>query len=234
MRCRNRYAAGLRRIVAATLTLTALGGPLATRLAAGDERRIDARTLVTRWYVHGIPYADAKALGPRAVPELASMLKDPALAEHWTKIVWVLGCIGHSSATAPLVDFLKRQQGEVSADVFRATLAVLPALGHLARRGDPVALRTLTSYARPDASKDLKLGFSYRRYSGAALAEVLGRTAIQGLGISGTPATLAILEAMNRSELRVDWQDNVKEAMALNLRVRQMGPAGAFAQEEKP
>ena len=65
----------------------------------------------------------------------------------------------------------------------RAALAVLPALGHLARGGDAVALETLTSFTRPDAWKETGLAFSYGRYKGASLGEVLGRTAIQGLGI---------------------------------------------------
>jgi hypothetical protein len=231
MRCEGRYGTGLRRIVAAVVTLAALSGPLATGLAASDERQTDVKALVTRWYPHGIPYADAKALGARAVPDLVTMLKDPSLEEHWTKAVWVLGCIGDPSATGPLVDFLERQKGEVSVNAFRAALAVLPSLGHVARGGDPVALATLTSFTRPDAGA--ALAFRYGRYKGAALGEVLGRTAIQGLGIAGTPETLVVLESLNRTDLRVDWQDNVKEAIALNNRVAQLGPARAFAQEEK-
>jgi hypothetical protein len=235
MRRDGRYATGLRRIVVAATTLAALGGTLATHLAAADERRTDVKTRLTRMYVHGIPYADAKSVGAQAIPELVSMLEDPAREEHWTKVVWVLGCIGDPSATGPLVDFLKRQKGEVSVDAFRAALAVLPALGHLARAGDAGALEALTSYTEPEARKGAGAGlsFSYGRYRGASLAEVLGRTAIQGLGIAGTPETLAVLESMDRSDLRADWQDNVREAVALNVRVRRMGPARAFAGEDK-
>jgi HEAT repeat protein len=233
MRRDGRYATGLRRIVVAATILAALGGTLATHLAAADERRTDVKTLLTRLYVHGIPYAEAKAVGAQAIPELVSMLEDPAMEEHWTKVVWVLGCIGDPSATGPLVDFLKRQKGEVSADAFRAALAVLPALGHLVRAGDAGALEMLTSYTQPEARREAGLSFSYGRYQGSSLAEVLGRTAIQGLGIAGTPETLAVLESMDRSDLRADWQDNVREAVALNVRVRRMGPARAFAGEDK-
>jgi len=222
----------LRRIVAACAL--ALSGPVGMGIAA-DERPADVRTLVTRWYTHGISYAEAKAFGARAVPELVSMLKEPGMEEHWTKVVWVLGCIGDPSATGTLVEFLERQQGEVSADTFRATLAVLPALGHLARGGDTAALDTLTSFTRPGAWQEAGLAFSYGRYKGEALGEVLGRTAIQGLGIAGTPQALAVLDSMNQSaDLRPDWRDNVEEAMQLNLRVSQLGAERAFTQEEKP
>jgi hypothetical protein len=232
MRCEGRYGTGLRRVVSAVLTLAALGGPLATGLAASDERP-NARTVVTRWYSHGIPYSEARALGARAVPELVAMLKDPALEAHWTKVVWVLGCIGDSSATGPLVDFLIRQKGEDSIDVFRAALAVPPSLGHLARGGDAAALETLTRLTRPDGWKDTGVAFTYARYKGAALGEVLGRTAIQGLGIAGTPEALGVLDSLNGSGLRPDWQDNVKEAIALNGRVARLGPARAFAEEDR-
>jgi hypothetical protein len=233
MRRDGRYHAGRRRIVVAAIALAAISGPLATGIASADERPADVRALVTRWYVHGIPYAEANALGAGAVPELVSMLSEPAMEEHWTKVVWVLGCIGDSSATGTLIDFLKRQQGEISADTFRAALAVPLALGHLAREGDARALETLTSFTRSDAWKEAGLAFSYGRYKGEALGEVLGRTAIQGLGIAGTPAALGVLESMNRSDLRADWRDNVEEAMALNTLVGRVGPARAFAEEEK-
>jgi hypothetical protein len=232
MRCHDRWFTGLRRIVAAAITLAALSVPVASGLAASDERQSDVRRVVTRWNSHGIPYAEARALGVRAIPELAAMLKDPAMEPHWTKVVWVLGCIGDSSATAPLVDFLKRQKGEVSVDVFRATLAVLPALGHVARGGDAAALATLTAFTQPDAWKESGLSFTYARYSGPALGEVLARTAIQGLGIAGTPETLGVLHSLNTSTLRPDWQDNVQEAIALNSRVARLGPARAFAEED--
>lgn len=233
MRCEGRYDTGLRGIVAAVMTMAALNASLATGLAASDERPTNVRTLVTSWYPHGIPYSEAKALGASAVPELVSMLKDPAQEEHWTKVVWVLGCIGDAAATGPLIDFLKRQKGEVSVNTFRAALAVPPALGHLTRGRDAVALETLTSFTRPDAWEETGITFTYLRYKGAALGEVLGRTAIQGLGIAGTPEALAVLESLSRSDVRSDWQDNVKEAMALNDRVGRLGAARAFSEEEK-
>jgi hypothetical protein len=156
------------------------------------------------------------------------------MEEHWTKVVWVLGCIGDSSATAPLIDFLKRQHGEVSAEVFRATLAVLPALGHLARGGDAKAFETLATFTRSGAWQDAGLAFSHRRYKEGVLGELLGRTAIQGLGIAGTAEAYAVLDSLNKSpDLPADWRDNVEEALKLNARVAQLGPDRAFSEEER-
>lgn len=235
MRRGGPYRAGPARIVGAIALAAAVGGPMAMGIAFPDERPADVRTLVTQWNVHGISYAEARAVGVRAVPDLVSMLAEPAMKEHWKKAVWVLGCIGDSSATGPLIAFLKGQQGEISVDAFRATLAVLPALGHLARGGDAAALDTLTAFTRPDAWHEAGLAFSYGRYKGEALGEVIGRMAIQGLGIAGTPEALAVLDSMNQSpDLRPDWRDNVEEAMQLNTRVAEMGAERAFTEEEKP
>ncbi len=235
MQREDRSQAGPGRIVAAIALAAALSGPVVMGVASADERPVDVRALVTRWSVHGIPYAEAKAAGVRAIPELVAMLREPGMEEHRTKVVWVLGCIGDSSATGPLIDFLKRLQGEISVGEFRAALAVFPALGHLARGGDAVALETLTNFTRPGAWRDAGLAFSYGRYTGDALGEVLGRMAIQGLGITGTTQAFAVLDSMNQSaDLRPDWRDNVEEAMRLNTRVAQMGADRAFAEEEQP
>lgn len=228
MKRERRWHAALRRVLVAAIAVATACGPWAMAVAAAENGRKDVRKLLTEWAPRGIPYAEAKAYGPGAVPELVSMLKDPALEAHWTKVIWVLGCIGDASATAPLLDFLERQRGEVSVDVFRAALAVGPALGHLAREGDSRALKTLKALVRSDRAGKAGPAFSYRRYQGAAMDEVLARTAIQGLGIAGTPQALAVLQGMNQNTLRPDWTDNVSEAIALNLRVSEIGPDRAF------
>jgi HEAT repeat protein len=222
---RRRHAG---RVLAAAIAVAIAGGPWAMALAAAENGRKDVKDLLTEWAPRGIPYAEARAYGPRAVPELVAMLNDPALEAHWTKVIWVMGCIGDASATTPLLDFLERQRGEVSVDAFRAALAIGPALGHLAREGDARALESLKALVRSDRVRKGAPDFSYRRYRGEALDEVLARTAIQGLGIAGTPEALAVLQAMGPN-LRADWTDNVSEAIELNLRVSQIGPDRAFA-----
>jgi hypothetical protein len=209
------------------------GWYLATGVAA--QGPVDIKTFVTRIPVNGIPYAQARAYGSQAIPELVTMLRDRSMEDYWDKIIYVLGCIGDPAATTPLVDFLKSQQGEISAQAFRATLAVLPALGHIARGGDSVAFTTIVDFIQADQWEKAGLVFSYSRYRGAALGEVLGRTAIQGLGIAGTTEALAVLYALGsdltlRSD-RGDWRDNVEEAVSLNIRVGRLGAERAFEVE---
>src|SRR5262245_42482827 len=183
----------------------------------------DLRAFVTRQYVDGIPYHDAHAFGPQAVPELVSMLRDDSLEPHWSKIVFVLGAIGDPSAVEPLRSFLRRQRGEVSLGAFQAMLAVPPALGIIANGGDPVAFNTLVGFTKLNRGSNAIRG-GYRRYRGSAMKEVLGRMAIQGLGLSGTAQASKVLEAMRADrKLRSDWRDNVADANALAARVQREG-----------
>src|SRR5438552_4936182 len=60
-----------------TLPLAALALLLFSASTQAQSR--DLKSFVTQWYVHGTPYAEAHAYGPGAIPELVSMLHDPAM-----------------------------------------------------------------------------------------------------------------------------------------------------------
>lgn len=183
------------------------------------------RAFVTSWYVHGMPWAQARAYGTEAVPELIQMLNDSAMEPHWAKVVYVLGCIGDGSAKQPLIEFMQQQKGEVSADAFRGVLGVPCAMGQIAQH-DNQSLDLLMNLAtRTDQGQSLGLTLSYGRYHGDALGEVLGRMALQGLGASGRPEALTVLQNLLADRtLRTDWLDNVSEAITLNQQVQSVGP----------
>lgn len=196
---------------------------LAMPLFAGAAESA-TRTFVTQLYFHGVPYIEARSLGAAAVPELVDMLDEPELAPFWTNIVTTLGFIGDPAAVAPMLDFARRQEGEISADVFRAALSVATALGHLAHDGDDEALQQLIAWTRDTEGSGIRL--SYKHYSGAALDEVLGRMAVQALGISGRTEALERLHAMAGDRaMRADWEDNVSEALELHHKVKSRGVA---------
>jgi HEAT repeat protein len=181
----------------------------------------DIRAFVTQTYRHGLPYNQAKDYGRAAIPQLVNMLKDKSLQDYWQNIVLTLGYIGDPAAAKPLIQFLERQQGEVSVQCFRATLSVFYALGHIAQSGNPLALQTLKEYNSLDTWKTKNLNFSYARYKNEVLSEALSRQAIQGLGVSGQPEALEVLRTMkNQKDLRADWQDNVAEAIEINEEIK--------------
>jgi hypothetical protein len=211
---------------------TASPGGVTLPTAPTSPTPVDVRTFVTSWYPRGVPYAEAHAYGPQAVPELVAMLEDPSLKPHWTRIVTTLGFIEDASAVQPLMDFMKRQKGAISADAFRGVLSVLPAIGQIAYRGDPAALKIIKDFVDPNAYKSYRIRFAYGRYHDDALGEVLGRMAISALGVSGRPEALALLKGMlNDPALRKDWRDNVTEAIDLNERVSTLGPEKVYQKE---
>lgn len=195
----------------------------------------DVKEFVTRSYVHGVPYREAHAYGPAAVPDLVAMMNDSRFEEHWTNVVWVLGCIGDPSATGPLLEFLNSRRGEQSPSAFRAMLAVLPALGHLVRAGDRRASATLVEFTRPREKGRAATAFSYGSYRGEALHDLLARTAIQGLGIAGTPETRRTLQALRvQPGLPAEWRGNIDEAIRFNQRVEQETAERVFGAEGRP
>ena len=216
----------------AAATIAALLPAIFFTTRAADGSTSNIRDFATRSYIHGVPFGEAHAFGRAAVPELLSMLNDSTLEEHWTNVVWILGCIGDPSATLPLIDFLNTRTGELSASSFRATLAVLPALGHLARAGDHRATAALIEYTRWTKINRPAQSFSYGRYQGETLRDLLGKTAIQGLGISGTPNTRDVLKGLRaRATARPDWRSNLDEAIQFSLRVERETPERIFGVE---
>ena len=86
-----------------TAVVPAVAGPTRAQAPAEDAQAPtedaqapteDLRAFVTKWYVHGTPYAEARAYGPGAIPDLVAMLHDPEMEPHWVKVVYTLGCIG--------------------------------------------------------------------------------------------------------------------------------------------
>jgi len=188
----------------------------------------DVRAFVTTLYYEGLPYGEAKSYGPGVLPQLYDMLADDELQPYWANIVGMIGYLGEPSSIQPLLDFVHRQKGEISVNQFRAVLQVLPAIGHISQTGDVDALDTSVRYTERDSWQKESLQFSYGRYHDTALSEVLGRMAILGLGISGTPKAMAYLASMQSGNLRRGWVDNVAEAIALNQRVSTEGASHVF------
>ena len=208
---------------------------LASNRTLAQTTSVDLRTFVTSTYAHGLPYADAHAYGPEAVPQLVAMLNDRSLEADWAKIVVTLGFIEDASAVQPLMQFMKGQTGPISSDAFRAILSVLPAVGQIAYRGDGTALQIITDFVDPGAYRSYGIDFVYSRYHDDAIGEVLGRADIMALGVSGRPEALALLKQMSGDPaLRPAWKSEVTNAIDVNVKMSTLGPERVFAKEPSP
>ncbi len=193
----------------------------------------DIKTFVTRFYIHGVPYDEAKLYGKSAIPQLTQMLKDKTYEQHWPNIVTTLGYIGDPMAVNDLIQFMENSTGEISIYQFRAIIRVFQALGHISQTGDITSLNALKEYTAITSWQKRKLLFKYHQYSNDILGEVLARQAISGLGISGKPDAMKKLNELKLSkDTRADWQDNLQEAIQLNGKVSSQGPHKTFSRSQ--
>lgn len=228
---KGRTVAVLRSSLVGSLLVVLVFAANVPTVAQGSS--VDLRTFVTSTYAHGLPYVDAHAYGSDAVPSLVAMLADRSIESHWAKIVVTLGFIEDPSAVQPLMDFMKAQKGEISSDVFRAILSVLPAIGQIAYRGDPTALQIVTAFVDPGAYRSYGIDFVYSRYHDDAIGEVLQRADIMALGVSGRPEALDLLKQMQGDpNLRQAWKSEVDRAIDVNVQMSTLGPEKVFAKEQ--
>lgn len=216
---------GLQSVVVLAAITSLWGSP------APPRPQLDVERFVSKWYVEGIPYREARAYGPIAVPRLLALLGEPRMEPYQVNVITTLGFIGDSSATSPLLRFLTGQRGEISNDRFQALLAVLPALGHIAQGTDRTAFRAIVDFAKRNPRRGQPPRFSYQKYRGELLVSVIKETAIQALGISGQPDARRVLEMIMRdANLSPALRNNVQEALDLNRRVQRDGPDRVFGQ----
>ena len=186
---------------------------------------------VRNQFYHGIPYRAAHAYGPQAVFELVEILGNEKLKGQWANAIWVLGMIGDSSATQPLIDFLeKRFTGEVDRPAFNALLQVNQALGFLVRDPQSKALDYLKEGSSPQVWSR-RVSWKFGSVSERERDLLLTQLAINGLGITGSQAALAQLERLRDEPSKDQYliQDNIREGLKLARRIMERGYEEVFS-----
>ena len=217
--------------------LIGLGMALALVLPSVGRARSDVATAraasgaaTAEWlartpFAEGVPYAEARELSDADVGRLIEMLDDSDEAKHRAQIIEVLGMSGGAGAyPAVAAAAAKQPVGEVHASTLRARVAILVALGHLARSDDR-ALMDLESAAAKDEIPE----WSHRRLHGARLGGLLQRSAATALAISGRPQAESALERLraNAGNSR-ELTRHLDAALALRARVARDGAHTTF------
>jgi hypothetical protein len=185
------HEASRRRALAASLLglLVALAA-----VAAADPGVEEAEKLARGTFYEGVPLEDARALEAAGIARLIEMLRDPDEAAHHAQILEVLGMSGHHDAYAAVAaTAAEKPTGEVDRDELRKRVAVMAALGHLAREDDRALadLEAAIESAPPPR-------WRHRGMRGDRLASLLRRSAVSGLALSGRDEAR---EALERIEL---------------------------------
>lgn len=180
---------------AATLTAAGL-------VVAGAQSPLppEVARFVSLRHVHGVPYAEARALGGAAVDPLLQALNEAGDRRRLGVIVSTLGFLGEPRAFSPLVKWLEATSGAVDVETFGALLLVPAALGDIGRESgdaDRQSLRYLTDGAQP-AFWQSRLAWVAPGYEGPRLWMQLAGACLHGLGRLASPAAREALDAIGR------------------------------------
>jgi len=156
----------------------------ATEAQSQPDADISARAneFVRKGYIHGVPYEDARSLGPAAVPHLVSLLSDPEERANWGSICSTLGYIGDPTAFQTLKDFVwKRFKGEINSRSFGDIEIAQESIGFIAATSTP-AMDYLAKGVNP-AFWD-SLPWRWGRFAGRALSVRMSEVTIVSLPYS--------------------------------------------------
>jgi hypothetical protein len=186
----------------------------------------DIKQFVRRKFIEGVPYEKASRYPPDVVPSLLEMLKERSEAPHWSNIVVVLGMIGDERAIDPIIAFIERDRGKISAVHYRAKTSSIMSLGYLLNKtGDRRALYYLTSGLEPKVWSE-RAGVNLAPYQSTTTErnDDLAKYAILGLALSGHPGAeqaLRALQTPTEDEEQRKFRDQVSDLVAESLQEHQ-------------
>jgi hypothetical protein len=213
-----------------TIRATLIGLGIALALALPSLGRAESDPATPEWlartpFAEGVPYAEARALSDADVARLIEMLDDPDEARHRAQIIEVLGMSGGAGAySAVSAAAAKQPTGEVDGATLRSRVAILVALGHLARSDDRALADLESAAAKGDAPE-----WSHRHLRDARLGGLLQRSAATALAISGRPrAESALVQLRADSGDSPELAKHLDAALDLRARVARDGPHATF------
>jgi len=191
-------------------------GPLGAAAPQGDAALRDrVRRAALATYIHGMTDdIAAREVGAQGIPFLIELLADPDFPRR-DNVVAFLAHLDRGSATAALQELLDHPPAPVTAAAEDRALLIAPqALGRIAARGDPRALRYLLEVTAPGErggplNRPLAAGAI-----GEGLRDDLVEAALRGLALSRLPEAERRLGAISESTAApiVENQDFVPAA----------------------
>jgi hypothetical protein len=181
-----------------------------------------AERLARSTFYEGVSPEDVRALDAAGIERLIEMLGDPAEAPHHAQILEVLGMSGqpgvYAAVSAAAAD---EPSGEVDRAGLRKRVAVLVALGHLARHDDR-ALADLQAAAQIESTA--KPRFSHGALRGKRLTGLMRRSAVSALANSGRTEARSTLQRLTTAAA-----DDPEFERHLRSAIRQLGRAESRA-----
>jgi len=198
---------------------------LAPATTARADPSLDAAEALARdTFYEGVPVEDVRALDATAIERLVEMLGDPALAPHHAQILEVLGMSGRPGVYEVVAAAAAEEPiGEIDRAELRKRVAVVVALGHLARNDDRALADLEAAVAgEPVAAPRLRHG----PLRGERLSRLMRRSAVSALAISGRTEARTILQRLeNESAGDPEFERHVRSALRRLEQQRNRPPA---------
>jgi len=96
---------------------------------------LSLQEFVSQAFIHGVPFEQAVAYGPSAVPELIKILKDPKQAANWSNAATMLAMIDEPSGVDAVIDFIEDSDTEEDSPEAWARGNAMLSLGYSASKG---------------------------------------------------------------------------------------------------
>jgi hypothetical protein len=172
-------------------------------------------------YEHSVPYREAHALGPHALPQLTAMLEKERHKFYWQTIAATINYIGEPSGFPTLRSFmLNRFQGEIDTPTFSAMAAIMATMGPLAATSDS-AFAFLVSGTNPEFWSNLR--WTNEHHKGRYLRVLWSELAINSMALSGRREAVPVLERLAKTPFDEKQRANIEEGLKTQREVEAVG-----------
>lgn len=204
-----------------TLLLATTVLVLASPSGAMSNQEDIVKSFVRQSYVHGVPFQEARVLGPDAIRVLESMLADESSKPYWSNVVTTIAFIGDPHGEKILHDFIwNRFRGEVDLATFQALISAQGMRGHISGLAGMPAPE-LASGVDPAHWKNLP--WRYRAYKGERLGVLWSKLTINALSYSAEPKAREILERLSARPHLESQRANIEEGLVRHYEISRTG-----------
>jgi hypothetical protein len=207
--------------------ISALVGVILCGPVWSAEQKFEDRvnTLVTGYYIRGVPYGAARDLGAEAVPHLAKALRDESMKPHWKNTVQILNYVGAPTSFPILRHFIMdRFKGEIDQETYLSISAAIVTMGPLARIS-PQAFQFLANGSNPKSWAPVR--WTFRDSKSEKRNIQMSRDCLNALATSGMAEADHLLTEFVRTKAGNPYwaqlQDVIEAAITYNRGVMKEG-----------
>lgn len=204
--------------------------------AMTKQRAVDTVVGMHRELPRGLLVQKAQAMDPAFADPLLESVLSPEYEADRRHVVFILGLMEEVRAVQPMIHLILRgYQGEVDKARFNTITAALNALGDLARAGSDDALNFLLRHRLPSDWEREGLPWSREMMPRDVLHRQLATTTHMGLGRSGRPEAIALLQEMSHAvNLDEDIRDAARAGLHFHEAIQKWGLRGALDWNFRP